>query len=585
MPQALRHLVWIALAAGTVLFTNLGVPALWDEDEPKNAECAREMLARGDWLVPTFNEELRTDKPILLYWLMIGAYKVFGVTEFAARIWSAMFGVGTVLVTYRLGRLLFSPEVGLWSALALCTALMFDAVARAATPDSTLIFFTTLSLLAFVEGVAARDCGLRETGQKTICIPQRWHYFALMYLAMGLAVLAKGPVGVVLPIGVLGVFLLAVGHGSPIRNPQSAIRNFLHAFSPLRLARIAWSLRPITGALIVSAVALPWYLAVGIETDGRWLAGFLGNHNLGRFMRPMEGHRGPIFFYLPAILAGFFPWSVFLPASLVQAVKQLRRGSDWHAGYVFALCWAGLYVGFFSLARTKLPNYVLPAYPALALITGALVVRWQRQPEEISRWVPRAALAILAATGVGMLIGLSIAASLLLPGDGMLALVGFIPLAGAGLAFWHLRRNRPQRVVQCFAVMSVLLATSLLGVASVRVSRHQNSPAMAGAARRASPTDRRIATFQYYAPSLVFYAQQRVPECRSAEEVRQLFAVPGSAFLVTRPDHLPMLAEALPADVTVLARQRRFLRKGELVLLGRRAESEPEVAVRPDQRR
>jgi 4-amino-4-deoxy-L-arabinose transferase-like glycosyltransferase len=155
MPQAVRHQLWIALAAGIVLFTNLGVPTLWDEDEPKNAECAREMLARGDFVVPTFNEELRTDKPILLYWLMIGAYHVFGVTEFAARFWSALFGMGTGLATYHLGRLLFSAEVGLWSGLVLCTALMFDAVARAATPDSTLIFFTTLSLLAFVQGVAA----------------------------------------------------------------------------------------------------------------------------------------------------------------------------------------------------------------------------------------------------------------------------------------------------------------------------------------------------------------------------------------------------------------------------------------------
>jgi len=624
MPQAVRHQLWIALAAGIVLFTNLGVPTLWDEDEPKNAECAREMLARGDFVVPTFNEELRTDKPILLYWLMIGAYHVFGVTEFAARFWSALFGMGTGLATYHLGRLLFSAEVGLWSGLVLCTALMFDAVARAATPDSTLIFFTTLSLLAFVQGVAAhrrsgmvgRPCHNEVHGvvrgspgvvrgspdparggetcgraggtvgrpchnlaaEQTICLPDRWHSFALMYLAMGLAVLAKGPVGVVLPLGVIGLFVLCMSAESStvaslsLRERVSRCWRLLaHTCSPRRLVRIAWSLRPITGALIVSAVALPWYVAVGIETDGRWLAGFLGNHNLGRFMRPMEGHRGPIFFYIPAILAGFFPWSVFLPAGVVQAVKQVRRRADWHRGYVFSLCWAGLYVGFFSLARTKLPNYVLPAYPALALTTAALLVRWQRQPDAVSRRLARAALAIVALAGAAMLIGIPIAAHLLLPGDELLGLLGLIPLTGAALAAWQWRRGRTDRLIQCFAAMSILLATAVLGIASAHVSRHQNSPAMATLARNASPAGRRIATFEYYAPSLVYYARQRVPECRNSEQVREFFSASGPAFLVTRPDHLQKLAFALPPDVKVLARQRRFLRKGDLVLLGRQS--------------
>jgi len=117
MPQLIRHQVWIVLAALLVFFTNLGVPQLWDEDEPKNAECAREMMARGDWVVPTFNEQLRYDKPVLLYWLMMSAYQTFGVGEFGARFWSAVLAIGTTLVTYHLGRLLFRPQVGLWAGL------------------------------------------------------------------------------------------------------------------------------------------------------------------------------------------------------------------------------------------------------------------------------------------------------------------------------------------------------------------------------------------------------------------------------------------------------------------------------------
>jgi 4-amino-4-deoxy-L-arabinose transferase-like glycosyltransferase len=133
-----------------VFFTNLGGPRLWDDDEPRNATCAREMLARGDWIVPTFNSELRTDKPALLYWLMMGSYSLFGATEFAARFPSALLAVGTALMTYHLGRLLFRPQVGLWAGMIMATNLMFAVSARAATPDSTLIFFTTLALLIYV---------------------------------------------------------------------------------------------------------------------------------------------------------------------------------------------------------------------------------------------------------------------------------------------------------------------------------------------------------------------------------------------------------------------------------------------------
>ncbi|HEV3024204.1 MAG TPA: glycosyltransferase family 39 protein, partial [Pirellulales bacterium] len=148
--EILRHHLWITLAALAVFFTNLGVPHLWDDDEPKNAECAREMLVRGDWIVPTFNEELRYDKPALLYWLMIAAYRAFGVNEFAARLPSAVLAVVTTLATYHCGRLLFRPRVGLWAGLAISTSVLFVVAGRAATPDSALVCSTTLAMLAFV---------------------------------------------------------------------------------------------------------------------------------------------------------------------------------------------------------------------------------------------------------------------------------------------------------------------------------------------------------------------------------------------------------------------------------------------------
>jgi 4-amino-4-deoxy-L-arabinose transferase-like glycosyltransferase len=142
--QALRDQALIVVVAASVIFFQLGAARLWDRDEPRNAGCAIEMLERGDWIVPVFNAELRAHKPILLYWLMMSAYGVLGVSEFAARFWSAALGVGTVVITYHVGRRLFDAATARWAAVVLATALMFDVAARAATPDSVLIFCSTL---------------------------------------------------------------------------------------------------------------------------------------------------------------------------------------------------------------------------------------------------------------------------------------------------------------------------------------------------------------------------------------------------------------------------------------------------------
>ena len=137
------------VAAFVVFFLNLGTTHLWDEDEGFFAGTAAEMFAANDWVEPQFNGSLFSHKPPFMYWMMLAAYQVFGVSEFAARFGSAVFGVGTALLTYRLGRRLFCDEVGLYAGLITCSCLMLGAVSRAATPDSYLVFFFTLALYLF----------------------------------------------------------------------------------------------------------------------------------------------------------------------------------------------------------------------------------------------------------------------------------------------------------------------------------------------------------------------------------------------------------------------------------------------------
>lgn len=150
MRSSVRQALGLAGVSGLLFFAALGNVDLWDEDEPTFAGAAREMLARGEWIVPYFNGQMLPDKPVLSYWVMIAGYKLLGETELAARAGSALFSVGTVLLTWLLGRRMFSPRAGLWAGLMLASNLSFLVVARAATPDAVLTFFCTLAMLSFV---------------------------------------------------------------------------------------------------------------------------------------------------------------------------------------------------------------------------------------------------------------------------------------------------------------------------------------------------------------------------------------------------------------------------------------------------
>jgi len=564
-----QHLLWITAAALVVFFTNLGVPRLWDDDEPKNAECAREMLARGDWVVPTFNEELRCDKPVLLYWLMMAAYHAFGVSEFAARLPSAVLAIVTVLATYHLGRLLFQPRVGLWAALAMSTSTLFVVAGRAATPDSALVCATTLAMLAFVSAT----WGARRTmaGADTLAefVPSTWSGWATVYAAMGVGVLAKGPVAVVLPTAVIGLYLLCAKQWGvvPRGSAEHGLVRFVRALSPRACREVAWQMRPWTALAVVAAIALPWYIAVGLRTGGDWPAGFLGTHNISRFLKPMEGHRGPLIYYVPAVALGFFPWSVFLPLGLLHLAGRARRDPAW-AAYVFVACWAGVYLGFFSLSSTKLPSYVLPAYPALALIVAAFVEHWLREPAMVRRWMLWPALGTISVAGVGLVVGLPLAAPRFFPGDWALGLIGVAPLVG-GIAALRLAARRPRRAALAVAVTAVAFATALFGFGAVKVSRHQNSASLVEQTRRGGTAAIDLATFDFNAPSLVFYARQRVQSYFGTDDVRTFFDHSANPYLITRADQLDRLRGVLPRDVEVVARQPVFLRPGDVVLLGR----------------
>lgn len=332
-PDSRRYVWALMLLCGVLYFYGLGAYPLFDEDEPRFAEAGREMIQLHDYITPHFNGEWRLQKPILFYWFEIAAYRVFGVGEFGARFWSAVFMTGLVLMTYAACRSVLGARAGILSAVALATALHIVALGRAAVTDGMLCFFVGACVFCFFLGFRGR----------------RGWYFAC-YAAAALAALTKGPVGVAIPGAAILPFLIHV----------RGFRKWLREGYVL------------PGLALFALMVLPWYWAEVRATNGLYIKSFLFGENLGRYTETIGGHNAGLWFYPAVILVLFFPWSPFLLPAAGRVPTKHAAQSD-GAGQFRLLCvwWVVTTVSAFSISATKLPHYVAPAYPAIAALVGA----------------------------------------------------------------------------------------------------------------------------------------------------------------------------------------------------------------------
>jgi 4-amino-4-deoxy-L-arabinose transferase-like glycosyltransferase len=585
----------LVAVAGVVFLTRLGATGLWDDDETFFAETAREMYDRGDLIVPTFNQALFAHKPPFMYWMMIGAYHVLGITEFAARLPSALFGIATVLLLWRLGRILYSPGVGFWAGIILATSLNFVVISRAATTDAELIFFCTLPIYLFVRGTATRQpsddgaCHRLRWGEgHTLHEPSRGAY-ALIYASMGAAVMVKGPIGVLLPTAVLGLHSLIRrtdsaptptlpqkgGGGTRLRERIAFLERII---SPVHFARTAWQMRPLTAIGMVLVVAGPWFVVVALKTQGAFLEGFFGVHHFHRFTSAMDNHPGPVWFYLAAICIGFFPWIIFLLPSLIELRRRIREQTRWRPADILIVSWFVVWVGFFSLASTKFPHYVVPAYPALALFTACFIDRWTRHIEIYGLLARNAAWITLAAAGVTILVVAPMVSRVHLQGEPRLGLAGLPLILGAAACAWFTERRQVPRSLMTLTATAMAFFVAIFGVAAVQVDRHQNTARLAAEIQRRAPTgDVRIGTWHYFRPGMAYYCNNHIEQFADRQVAREfLLAGAGRRFLVTTETDYRQIADNLPAGIGVLMSSPWFLKSGEtLVLLGAANTIEP----------
>jgi len=393
----LLSVLWLCAIAGVAFVANLGNIGLVDETEPLFAEAARQMTVTGDFVTPYFNGDTRFDKPPLIYWLMALAYRAIGVNEWAVRLPSALSAIAlTCLGFYTLSKseessatdsvtdltdvrkqeeerdtefppplshsltLPHSPTLPLflstpWIGAALI-ALNPQTIAwgRTGVSDMLLVGCMCSALLAFFLGYALEE-EREKAGFSTVStsrFPNKW--YLTFYVLIALAILAKGPVGIVIPALIIGCFALYLG-------------NF----------RQLWrEMRPVSGILIILSIALPWFILVILANGQTYIDSFFGYHNFQRFTQVVNRHSAPWYFYFFVVLLGFAPWSIYLPVAIART--RFWQRSYWRRQprsaqlSLFALFWFGCIFGFFTISVTKLPSYVLPLLPAAAILVTLL---------------------------------------------------------------------------------------------------------------------------------------------------------------------------------------------------------------------
>jgi 4-amino-4-deoxy-L-arabinose transferase-like glycosyltransferase len=326
-----RVVVWSAVAIGSTLlwFAGLNLRPLGEPDEGRYAEVAREMFASGDWLTPRLDGFTFFDKPALQYWASAFFYSVFGVHEWTARLWVALTGLLTIAAVGWAGSRLYGRTMGALSALVLGSSLLFVAGAHIGTMDMGVAAFLSIAICFFLvaqfdPASAAHRSALNLIG----------------WTCLGLAVLSKGLIGVVLPAATLAVFML-----------------WERDWRILRRMTLGW------GLLLVLLVAAPWFVAMSL-THPDFLAYFFIKQQFSRFVANVFDRERPWWFFIPVVLGGLFPWATFLPFSRA-GLRSLYAESRADR---FLICWIVVVFAFFSVSHSKLPFYILPIFPALAML-------------------------------------------------------------------------------------------------------------------------------------------------------------------------------------------------------------------------
>jgi 4-amino-4-deoxy-L-arabinose transferase-like glycosyltransferase len=513
--------VLLAITVCLILyFYQLGQRPLWEYDEAMHAQVAREMLQRADWCTPVFNGENFYDKPVLHFWLVIGSYLALGVNEFAARLPSAMLGVLGVLLVYAWARTLYGSFAALLSALVLATSIEYVVLSQNIVHDLALSLFISIALFLFHR--ASRENGFTKIT------------FTCFYAALGSAVLTKGPIGLLLPGLIIFLYLLKTGKWGLILNRYIVL-----------------------GALIFLIIALPWYIIMALR-HADYLQTFLIQGNIARFFSRKSGHREPFYFYIQMLAAGFFPWSVFIPSALYLHFQNFRNRQDNDSFFLLLAAVAPLV--FFSLSRSKLPTYILPIFPALAILTGRF---WEAglKSEAVTSWARHLKgcsliffLFILAVSAFGI-----IYVFVRYPLYTVQAVAGCAALLLFAVVFLLLNR-RAHTLYSFFSLvaMMVIIFTAAKLFVLPEVSHFKSARELALRMNQILPPGDPVVFYRDIRESVLFYSGRRAVVLETREELSDYLGRPQPVFCLISVKTLDKIKQVLRSPCYIVDQEGFF---------------------------
>ncbi len=486
MAQAARRAIgerclagFLALVCLAILFTNLGGAEFFEPDEGRNAEKAREILLLNDWVTPHHNFLPTLDKPMAFFWPVALSFTLFGFSEWAARLPSASAALGCLVLVYQFARRRWGLWQALWSCLVLATSVGFFVFARVVIFDMSLTFFVSLALFSFYSVARAEEP------------PRRAFHSVVMYASLGAGTLIKGAVALALPGMVIFSYLLLTRQW-PI-------------LAHLGIAR---------GALIYLSVVAPWYLWSEARNPG-YLHYFLLEEHFSRYATA-EFERGKGWYYFTLVTAvGFFPWITLFP----KAARDMWRKRSEDMSRFLAL-WALLPLIFFSFSKSQLPQYILPIFPALALVTGRFLAEslsgtgadgWRRL---LLPWLCVMSITLyllLGAAWPNLLvrdIRLAVSENSVLAalGSGALLLIFVICVNGYRKGLWNGCEAVYLSTATALAVFFVVLAQL-----TTAVSMERGSKSLARAAAPFIAPEDRMVFYDTYLAGVPFYLDRREP--------------------------------------------------------------------------
>ena len=514
----------LLLAAVIPYFLNLGVSSIWDANEAFYAQTPREMMEARDYVTPSFNFQLRMNKPVLSYWNVAASYQLFGISEWSERLPIAIGGVVIIGTAFGLGRLMGGTVAGLFAAVLLATSPRLVLLARRIIIDIHITMWTGLVLLCFA---------LAETRPE-----RRRLYLCLMYVAAGFGVLTKGPVAVFLPAVVFFIYLAS----------QKRLGDLRHMMLP-------------TGAIISLAIVVPWYYLLYREHGWEYIAAFIFGENLGRFAEAIGEQSRGMLFYIPVMLADLFPWSLMIPLSIAWAIRDERH--DRVARLL--VIWIAVIVVFFSLSGTKEDLYILPIVPAEAALIGAMLAKAVgkesvdpargRPLAQAAAWASAATAALLVVTGAVALWVFAVADRYSLDGG---AFVGAAALAGGLAALVWLFRRKVYESVTTVAAALVVIVWCIVLCALPDFERYKPVRPFSAIIRSRASIGAIVGSYKFSLPSMVFYLHRPVMEVVLPDHLRAVFYSSSDVYFIMAENEYNSVKDRLPVDTFVLGRQPMF---------------------------